>query len=104
MLKHWESWREAAFLSRRFCRVSSSERKTDSLDFALSTIVPHSTRQGERSGHCRMASVAQALFLSAWHNVHGLGILYFSLIAGVTKANVCARTFTSEIVVSICGM
>jgi hypothetical protein len=29
-------------------------------------------RQGERSGHWRMASVAQAVVLSAWQAVHGL--------------------------------
>ena len=64
----------------------------------------HSTRQGDLSGHWRIASVAQASLLSAWHDVQGFGILYFSLIAGVMNANVCARTFTSEMVVSICGM
>jgi hypothetical protein len=61
-------------------------------------------RQGERSGQCRKASAAQAVVLSAWHVVQGFGILYLSVIAGVMKANVCARTFTSAIVVSIFGM
>ena len=40
----------------------------------LRTARPH-MRQGERSGHFRIASVAQAVDLSAWHDVHGLGIL-----------------------------
>jgi hypothetical protein len=48
--------------------------------------------------------VAQAVVLSAWHVVQGFGILYLSVIEGVMKANVCARTFTSEIVVSIFGI
>lgn len=61
-------------------------------------------RQGERSGHRRIASVAQAVDLSAWHDVQGLGILYSSVMPGVMKANVCARTLTSAIVVSIFGM
>jgi hypothetical protein len=33
------------------------------------------------------------------HVVHGFGISYLSVIAGVIKANVCARTFTSATVV-----
>jgi hypothetical protein len=64
----------------------------------------HSTRQGERSGQCRTASVAQAVVLSAWQVVQGFGILYLSVMAGVMKANVCDRTFTSAIVVSILGI
>jgi hypothetical protein len=65
---------------------------------------PYSVRQGERSGQCRNASVAQAVVLSVWHVVQGFGILYSSVIAGVMNANVCARTFTSEMVVSIFGI
>ena len=61
-------------------------------------------RQGERSGQCRTASLAHAVDLSAWQEVHGLGILYLSVMAGVTNANVCARTVTFAIVVSIFGM
>ena len=64
----------------------------------------YSTRHGERSGQCRKASVAQALLLSKWHEVHGFGILYFSVITGVINAKVCACTFTLAIVVSIVGM
>jgi hypothetical protein len=48
--------------------------------------------------------VAQAVVLSEWHEVQGFGILYLSVIAGVIKANVCALTFTSAIVVSIFGI
>ncbi len=48
--------------------------------------------------------MAQAVVLSAWHDVQGFGILYLSVIAGVMKANVCERTFTSAIVVAIFGM
>jgi hypothetical protein len=61
-------------------------------------------RQGERSGQRRIASAAQVVDLSAWQVVQGFGILYLSVIAGVMKANVWARTFTSAIVVSIFGM
>ena len=50
------------------------------------------------------ASVAQAVVLSVWHDVQGLGILYLSVIAGVMNPNVWARTFASAIVVSIFGM
>ena len=51
-----------------------------------------------------MASAAQPVVLSVWHEVHGLGILYLSVIAGVMNANVCARTLTFAIVTSIFGM
>ena len=61
-------------------------------------------RQGERSGHWRIASVAQAVALSVWQLVQGLGILYLSVIAGVMKSNVCALTNTPGIVTSILGM
>lgn len=61
-------------------------------------------RQGDRSGQCFKASVAQAVVLSAWHVVQGFGILYLSVIAGVMNANVCARTFTSATVVAIFGI
>ena len=61
-------------------------------------------RQGERSGQRRITSVAQAVDLSVWHDVQGLGILYLSVTAGVMNAKVCARTFTSAMVVSIFGM
>jgi len=61
-------------------------------------------RHGDRSGHRFRASVAHAVVLSAWHIVHGFGILYLSVIAGVMKANVCARTFTSATVVSTFGI
>ncbi len=64
----------------------------------------HSALHGDRSGQCRKISVAQAVVLSAWHDVQGFGILYLSVIAGVMKANVCERTFTSAIVVAIFGM
>jgi hypothetical protein len=32
--------------------------------------------------------VAQAVDLSVWQDVQGFGILYFSVMAGVMKANV----------------
>jgi hypothetical protein len=48
--------------------------------------------------------VAHAVDLSAWHEVHGLGIWYLPVIAGVMNANVCARTLMSAMVVSIFGM
>jgi hypothetical protein len=64
----------------------------------------YSSRQGERSGQWRMTSVAQAVVLSVWQEVHGFGILYLSVMSGVINANVCERTFTSAIVVAILGM
>jgi len=54
----------------------------------MSSSIPQSIRQGECSGQRRMDSVAQAVVLSAWHDVQGFGILYLSVIAGVMKANV----------------
>jgi hypothetical protein len=64
----------------------------------------HSMRQGEYSGQLRMVSVAQAVDLSAWHWVQGLGTLYLSVIAGVMTAKVWARTKTPGMVLSILGM
>src|SRR5579863_1768304 len=61
-------------------------------------------RQGERSGHWRIASVAQAVVLSVWQLVQGLGILYLSVIAGVMKSKVWARTNVPGMVTSILGM
>jgi hypothetical protein len=71
-------------------------RTSFALTFDL--ILPH-MRQGERSGQCRNTSVAQAVDLSAWHEVHGLEILYSSVMRGAMNANVCHCTFTSAIVV-----
>jgi hypothetical protein len=51
---------------------------------------PYSIRQGERSFQWRIASVAQSVFLSEWHEVQELGILYFSVITGVMNLKVCA--------------
>ena len=48
--------------------------------------------------------MAQAVGLSLWHDVHGLGMLYLSVIDGAMKPNVWARTFVSAMVVSILGM
>jgi hypothetical protein len=61
-------------------------------------------RHGDRSGHCRNASMAQAVLLSARHVVQGFGILYLSVIAGVINANVWESTFTSAMVLSIVGI
>src|SRR5258708_38693988 len=61
-------------------------------------------RHGERSGHWRSASVAQAVVLSVWQLVQGLRILYLSVIEGVMKSNVWALTNTPGIVASIFGM
>jgi hypothetical protein len=35
-----------------------------------------------------MALLAHAEVLSVWHEVHGLGMLYFSVIAGVMNRKV----------------
>ena len=64
----------------------------------------HSKRHGDLSGQLRNASAAHAVLLSVWHVVQGFGILYLSVIAGVMKAKVWARTFTSAMVVSIFGI
>lgn len=61
-------------------------------------------RHGERSGHFFSASAAHAVVLSVWQAVHGLGILYLSVIAGVMKSNVCALTKTPGMVTWIFGM
>ena len=72
--------------------------------FAHHKSLCYSARHAERSGQCRIASAAQAVVLSLWHDVHGLGILYLSVIAGVMNANVWALTKTPGIVTSIFGM
>ena len=52
-----------------------------------------------------MAVLAHAEVLSVWHDVHGLGMLYLSVIAGVTNRNVCACTIVfAGPSVSIAGM
>ena len=61
-------------------------------------------RQGEVFGHRFKASVAQAVDLSAWHTLHGLGIFRVSVLAGEIKRNVWLRTFTLVIVWAILGM
>lgn len=48
----------------------------------------YSSRQGERSVHWLKAFVAHAVVLSEWHDVHALGILYLSVMAGLIKRNV----------------
>jgi hypothetical protein len=50
----------------------------------------YSSRQGDRSFQWRIASVAQAVLLSEWQEVHGLGILYLSVITGLMNLKVCA--------------
>ena len=61
-------------------------------------------RQGETSGQLRSASVAHALVLSLWHEVHGFGIFSVSVIAGVMNLKVWLRTLTSAIVCAIAGI
>ena len=46
------------------------------------------TRHGEKFVHLFNSETAQAFALSVWHDVHGFGILYFSVISGVTNWNV----------------
>lgn len=50
----------------------------------------YSSLHGERSGHLLNSFVAHAVDLSAWHDVHGFGILYLSVIDGVMNRKVCA--------------
>ena len=61
--------------------------------------------QLENSGHLLIASLAQAVFLSLWHDVHGFGIPYLSVISGEMNRNVCACTNVSGTPsLSIAGM
>lgn len=46
------------------------------------------TRQGEVVLHDDNSLLAHSVDLSVWQDVHGLGILYFSVIAGVMKRKV----------------
>ena len=46
----------------------------------------------ENSGHLLIASFAHAVFLSLWHDVHGFGIPYLSVISGEMKRKVWACT------------
>ena len=64
----------------------------------------YSIRHGDASVQCRMASAVHAVVLSMWQDVHGFGILYFSVMAGVMKAKVCARTKTPGISASTLGI
>ena len=64
----------------------------------------YSSRHQDSSGQWRMASEAQAVVLSLWQEVQGLGILYLSVVEGAINANVCALTKTPGTVTSIFGM
>ena len=46
------------------------------------------TRQGDVVFHDDNCLLAHAVSLSVWQEVHGLGILYLSVIAGVMKRKV----------------
>ena len=62
-------------------------------------------RHADSSGQWLIASLAHAVFLSLWHDVHGFGIRYLSVISGAMKRNVCACTNVSGTPsVSIAGM
>jgi hypothetical protein len=52
----------------------------------------HFNRHGGSPLHFAIAPTAQATVLSRWHEVHGFGILYLSVISGEMKRNVCAWT------------
>ena len=63
------------------------------------------SRQGERSLHWLMVWADHSGDLSAWHELHGLGILYFTVKDGVMNLNVCERTnVLGGPSASICGM
>src|SRR5579884_1783806 len=61
-------------------------------------------RQGERSRQFFKASEAHAVDLSLWQVLQAFGTFRVSVLAGVMKRKVCARTFTSAMVCWICGM
>src|SRR6185312_7091985 len=61
-------------------------------------------RHGERSFHVLSVAALQPLGLSLWHPSQGLGMPSSWVSAGVMNLKVWARTFTSPIVCSICGM
>ena len=44
------------------------------------------------------------MLFSLWHEVHGFGMPYLSVIEGDTKLNVWLRTLTFAMVAAICGM
>ena len=50
------------------------------------------TRHGEVVFQLSSSLVAQPVDLSVWHDVHGFGILYLSVIAGVMNWKVWERT------------
>ena len=61
-------------------------------------------RHGDRSAQPFRAAVAQAVDLSVWQRLQGLGTFNVSVVVGVIKRNVWLRTFTSAMVTSIFGM
>lgn len=66
---------------------STRERRTDEF------IGTHcSARHGDTFDQSLKCSVAHAVDLSVWHDVHGLGILYLSVMSGVMNLNVWACT------------
>jgi hypothetical protein len=63
------------------------------------------SRQGDRSTQPRITPVAHAVVCSLWQVVHGFGMPYFSVIAGVMNRKVCAWTMVfGGPSVSIAGM
>ena len=61
-------------------------------------------RHGETPGHFFNSFSAHSFDLSLWHEVHALGILYFSVIAGEMNLKVWLRTLLPSIVWAIWGM
>ena len=58
--------------------------------FDGASIPLYSTLHGERSVRWPIAASAQAVGLSIWQEVHGLGILYLSVMAGEMNRKVWA--------------
>jgi hypothetical protein len=52
----------------------------------------HSKRHGERSDQWLMVCAAHSGDLSAWQELHALGILYFTVAVGLMNLNVWERT------------
>src|SRR3954470_14154310 len=70
----------------------------------IGVVLNYSTRQGERSGQWRIASLAHSGVLSVWQVLQAFGTLSCVVIDGGTNRKVCERTLMSAICVATFGM
>ena len=71
-----------SFSLHRQLMDSKSEPTKATKSYQVYQVPASSVRHGDRSGQRRISFVAQAVVLSLWHDVHGLGILYLSVMSG----------------------